>query len=93
PDGGVAWCCGLSPIPNFEFSVVVDCPGTPFLASKTDPKSSAVFVTVEGTLRLQKENKMNSLFTLEDTHIEFVDIEDVAPPNVLNQCLQKPLIQ
>lgn len=91
-DGGVAWCCGLTPIPRFEFSVLVECPDAPFLASKSDPKSSALFVSVEGILRLQKDNSINSLYTLEDVAIEFIDIRDVLPPNVMNMCLNQPMM-
>ncbi|MEM7456411.1 MAG: hypothetical protein AAF456_18845 [Planctomycetota bacterium] len=92
-EGGVAWCCGLTPIPKVEYSVVVQCSGDPFQLSRFDHGSSAVFVNVEGTFRLQKENSMNSLYTLEDVSIEFIDMEDVVPPNVMNQCLNEPMIQ
>lgn len=91
-DGGVAWCCGLTPIPNHEFSVLVECPDAPFLASKVDPRSPAFFVSVEGILRLQKDNSINSLYTLEDVAIEFIDMKDVLPPNVMNVCLNQPMI-
>ena len=91
-NGGVAWCCGLTPIPNFEFSVLVECPDTPFLTSKAAPKSSAVFVSVEGILRLQKKNSIDTLYTLEDVLIEFIDMKDVLPPNVRNLCLDQPMI-
>ncbi|MEM8670107.1 MAG: hypothetical protein AAGG48_21445 [Planctomycetota bacterium] len=90
-DGGVAWCCGLTPIPNHEFSVLVQCPDSPFLTARIDPQSPGFFVNVKGTLRLQKENSINSLYTLDDVEIQFIDIEDVLPPNVMNLCLNQPM--
>lgn len=90
-DGGVAWCCGLKPIARFEYSVLVECADASFLASETDAKSAAIFVSVEGILRLQKDNSINSLYTLEDVEIEFISLEDVAPPNVTNLCRNQPL--
>ncbi len=91
-NGGVAWCCGLTAIPHIEYSVLVECPDAPFLMSKVDPKSSAVFVSVQGILRLQKDNSIDSLYTLEDVSIEFIDMVDVLPPNVMNLCLDQPMI-
>lgn len=91
-DGGVAWCCGLSPIPRLEFSVFVECKNTPFSAEAIDPKSPAFFVNVQGTLRLRKDNPIQSLYTLEDVDIEFLEVQDVLPPNVMNQCLNKPML-
>lgn len=92
-DGGVAWCCGLTPIPNHEFSVLVDCGESPLLASRVDPKTPGFFVNVEGTLRLQTDNSINSLYTLEDVAIEFIEMKDVLPPNVMNLCLNQPMAQ
>ncbi len=89
---GVAWCCGLAAMPRTEFSVLVECPNAPFPVSKVDRKSSAVFVNVEGVLRLEKENSLGALYTLEDVAIEFVDVEDVMPPNVRNRCLNQPML-
>lgn len=91
-DGGVAWCCGLTPIPNQEFTVLVECRDAPFLASEVDPRSPAFFVNVEGILRLQKDNSINSLYTLEDVAIEFIDMKEVLPPNVMNMCLNQPMV-
>ncbi|MEM6365191.1 MAG: hypothetical protein AAF745_12245 [Planctomycetota bacterium] len=88
---GVAWCCGLAPIPNHEFSVLVDCENVPDLPSKIDPQSKAFFVSVEGTLHLQKDNSINSLYTLDHVAIEFLEMEDVLPPNVINLCLNQPM--
>jgi hypothetical protein len=85
-DGGVAWCCGLSPIAKQEFSVLVDCSGAPFSPSNIDTKNPAFFVKVEGVLCLQKENTLNALYTLENARVEFIEIEDVLPPNVMNLC-------
>ncbi|MEM9826390.1 MAG: hypothetical protein AAF958_07360 [Planctomycetota bacterium] len=90
--GGVAWCCGLTPIPNHEFSVLVECANVPSLPKKIDPKQTAFFVNVEGTLRLEKENSINSLYTLENVEIEFLEMKDVLPPNVLNLCLNQPMV-
>ncbi|MBM3964537.1 MAG: hypothetical protein FJ308_05640 [Planctomycetes bacterium] len=89
--GGVAWCCGLAPIPNHKFSVLVECENVTDLLSKIDPQSKAFFVTVEGTLRLQKENSINSLYTLEDAAITFMEMREVLPPNVMNLCLNQPM--
>lgn len=89
--GGVAWCCGLAPIPNHEFSVLVDCRNVTDLPSMIDPQSKAFFVSVEGTLRLQKENSINSLYTLEDVAIKFLTMADILPPNVMNICLNQPM--
>ncbi|MEL6109230.1 MAG: hypothetical protein AAFU85_24750 [Planctomycetota bacterium] len=89
--GGVAWCCGLSPIAKHEFSVLVDCHDHPFPASKVDPRSPAFFVNVKGTLQLEQENTLNALYTLEDVTIDFVDIEEILPPNVKNLCLDRPM--
>ncbi|HBE70039.1 MAG TPA: hypothetical protein DDW52_17980 [Planctomycetaceae bacterium] len=91
-NGGVAWCCGLTPISRFEFSVLVDCSTSPFSRSQVDPRSSAMFVNVEGTLRLQKENSINALYTLEEATVEFIDLADVVPPNVVNMCLNQPMV-
>ncbi len=91
-DGGVAWCCGLSAIPHAEISVLVECPDSPFLKSKADPKSSTVFVKVKGTLRLMKKSKYNAFYTLEDAAIEFIDLEDVMPTSVMNACLNRPMV-
>lgn len=91
--GGVAWCCGLTAIPDIRYSVLVECPDTPFPIAKVDPSNSSVFVNVAGTLRLQKPNSIESLYTLEEASIEFVGIEDVLPPNVMNQCLNQPMLQ
>ena len=88
---GVAWCCGLAPIPKHEFSVLVDCKNVPDLPSRIDQDSKAFFVSVKGTLRLEKDNNINSLYTLEDVAIKFLKMADVAPPNVLNACLNKPM--
>jgi len=68
-EGGVAWCCGLTPISKHEFSVLVACPDNPFSASEIDPRSPAFFAKVEGTLRLEKENSINALYTLEVLHL------------------------
>lgn len=84
--GGVAWCCGLSPIAHHEFSVLVDCHDAPFSAADIDPRSPAFFVNVNGTLRLQQDNTLNALYTLENVSIEFIDIEDILPENVMNLC-------
>ena len=89
--GGVAWCCGLSPIANHEFSVLVDCHNAPFSPSKIDPKNPAFFVNVRGTLRLQQSNTLNALYTLDDATIEFIDVQDILPLNVKNLCLNQPL--
>ncbi|MEO1528395.1 MAG: hypothetical protein AAFX06_23480 [Planctomycetota bacterium] len=91
-DGGVAWCCGLSAIPYAELSVLVQCPNAPFPRSSADPKSSTVFVSVEGTLRLMKENRYNAFYTLEDASVEFIDAWEVMPPNVKNLCLDQPMV-
>ncbi|MEM6470494.1 MAG: hypothetical protein AAF802_13140 [Planctomycetota bacterium] len=91
--GGVAWCCGLTPIPNHEFSVLVDCGDEPFSPDNMDPKNPSFFVRVEGVLRLQKPNSINSLYTLEDVQINFIGMEDVIPPNVMNLCLEKPMLR
>lgn len=87
--GGVAWCCGLSPIAHHEFSVLVDCRDTPFSPSHLDPKNPAFFVNVRGVLRLERENTLNALYTLEEVEIEFIDIEDVLPSDVMNLCLNR----
>ncbi|MEM9367159.1 MAG: hypothetical protein AAGD07_14295 [Planctomycetota bacterium] len=89
--GGVAWCCGLAPIPNHEFSVLVECENVTDLPSKIDPRRKAFFVSVEGTLRLQKDNSIQALYTLEDVAITFLAMEDVVPPNVMNRCLNQPM--
>lgn len=91
-EGGVAWCCGLTPISKHEFSVLVDCADNPFSASKFDPKNPSFFVRVDGTLRLERENTINALYTLEDIAIDFLDIQDVLPPNVINICLDQPML-
>lgn len=91
-NGGVALCCGLAPIPKYEFSVLVECPNAPFRYTKTDPKTSAMFVRVVGVLRLRKDNSISSLYTLEDASIEFIDIEEVLPPNTKNLCLDRPMV-
>jgi len=90
-DGGVAWCCGLSPIAKQEYSVLVDCRDAPFSPSNIDLKNPAFFVNVSGILCLQKENTLNALFTLEDVKLEFIEIEDVLPPNVMNLCLNQQM--
>ncbi|MEM1063217.1 MAG: hypothetical protein AAF532_15905 [Planctomycetota bacterium] len=90
---GVAWCCGLTPIPRRQFSVLVECNDAPFPASKADPKNSVVFVSVTGIFRLQKENYIKSFFTLEDAEIEFVDIKNIVPPNVMNMCRNEPMFR
>ena len=87
--GGVAWCCGLSPISHHEFSVLVDCHDTPFSASGIDRRSPAFFVNVRGVLRLERENTLNALYTLEDVNLEFLGIEDVLPADVMNLCLNR----
>ena len=65
-----------------------ECDG---LASRIDQNSKAFFVSVQGTLRLEKDNKINSLYTLEDVAIKFLKMADLTPPNVLNACLNKPI--
>ncbi|MEM6692532.1 MAG: hypothetical protein AAF664_24090 [Planctomycetota bacterium] len=90
-DGGVAWCCGLTPIPNFEFSILVECPDAPFLASIVDPGNPAIFVNIAGILQLEHENSIGALYTMKDVSIEFIDMKEVMPPNVLNLCLNKPM--
>ncbi|MEL6896932.1 MAG: hypothetical protein AAFP90_12565 [Planctomycetota bacterium] len=84
--GGVAWCCGLSPIAHHEFSVLVDCHDYPFSASGIDPKSPAFFVNVRGTMRLERDNTLNALYTLENVNLQFIDIESVLPADVMNLC-------
>ncbi len=49
-------------------------------------------MSVEGILRLQKDNSISSLYTLEDVAIEFIDMKDVLPPDVKNLCLDQPMI-
>jgi hypothetical protein len=90
--GGVAWCCGLTPIAELKYSVLVECK-SPFPIEKADPLSSSVFVNVKGRLRLNKVNSIDAFYTIEDAEIEFLDIQDVLPLNVMNQCLNQPMVQ
>ncbi len=90
-DGGVAWCCGLSATPFAEISVLVQCPNDTFLESEADAKSLTVFVNAKGTLRLMKETKYNAFYTLENSEIEFINVKEIMPADVMNACLNQPM--